>query len=118
MCRHPDKLVEALWDAVKLVPFTRDEHELAGAYLIYGAPAAVWAEPGRRPAELFADADHNIFELLSRHEKDWRWLLTGGQRRAPGGAALGVHDDCGRRRPDPQRDRAGVRTAMLAAAGE
>jgi hypothetical protein len=82
-CRHRDKVAEALWDALKLMPLTIDDGELAGAYLVYGAPSSAWAEPRDLPAELLDSGEHQLSDLLSRHEKHWRWLLTGNKSARP-----------------------------------
>lgn len=81
-CLQADKLAEAVWDALKLIPYTYGSMELAG-YLMYAAPQSAWTHPGKRPVGLFESREHNVLELLSRYEADWRWLLGGTKRPRP-----------------------------------
>jgi hypothetical protein len=82
-CRQPAKLAEALWDALKLVGQTIDDGHLLAAYLIYGAPDSTWDGGPSLPGELFTSAEHDIRDLLARHDKHWRWLLTGAKSPRP-----------------------------------
>jgi hypothetical protein len=81
-CRQSDKLAEALWDALKLVPYTHDSMELT-AYLTYGASRSVWEHAGNHAVELFQSGEHKVLELISRHGADWRWLLSTTKRARP-----------------------------------
>lgn len=81
-CRQPHKLAEALWDALKLMPYTLEPVDVAG-YLVYGAPQDLWQQPGHRPAELFETVEHDVGGLIARYEADWRWLLTGNKSARP-----------------------------------
>lgn len=63
-------------------PQTIDDGQLLGAYLIYGAPESTWDRPDL-PGELFKPAEHDIRDLLARHDKHCRWLLTGAKTPRP-----------------------------------
>ena len=78
-CRNAEKLAEAVWDALKLVPFTIDcTDPVPAAYLAYAAPLSAWSLAERLPVELFGDAEHDVAELLTRYAKYWKqWLPRG-----------------------------------------
>jgi hypothetical protein len=111
-CRQRAKIVEALWDALKLMPLTIDDGELCGAYLLYAAPESAWAEPAGLPVELFESGGHRVADLLERHEKSWRWLLTGNKSARPKGAALRIRDDACHAAADPQSARRRMGAAL------
>ena len=98
-CKQADKLLEALWDALKLAAFTGDDD--VAAYLVYGAPTSVWTAPGHRPAELFNAGNHNVAELLSRYKDGWQWLLTGNRTSRPVELRSGLTTPPHRKRPSP-----------------
>jgi hypothetical protein len=82
-CRNPDGMGEAVWDALKLLPFAA-EPELVTGYLIYGARASLWAAPGHRPAELLSDGDHDTDQLLTTYASFWkRWRPAGPNSPRP-----------------------------------
>ncbi len=78
-CRKADKLAEAVWDALKLVPFTIDSaNPLRAAYLVYAAPLSTWSLADRLPVELFENAEHDVTELVTRYAAYWKqWLPKG-----------------------------------------
>jgi hypothetical protein len=82
-CRQRDKIAEAIWDALKLMPLTIDDGELRGAYLLYAAPLSAWTLPAGLPVELFESGEHRVADLLKTHDKSWRWLLTGNKSARP-----------------------------------
>jgi hypothetical protein len=74
-CRDPDKLGEAIWDALKLSPLCN--LGVVG-YLVYAASMTVWDAPGKRPAELLGEGAHDVGELLEKYASFWkRWLPKG-----------------------------------------
>ena len=75
-----DKLVESLWDALKLAALVATD-DIEACFLVTGAPEPGWQQKSGRPLELYADQTLTSADLLSRHSKGWDYCLSGSQAR-------------------------------------
>lgn len=75
-----DKLVESLWDALKLVALVATD-DIEACFLVTGAPEAGWQQKSGRPVELYADQNVTTADLLLRHSKGWDYCLSGSGAR-------------------------------------
>lgn len=78
---YVDKLWETLWDTFKVSLASK----LAGteaAYVVAGAPAALWGEPADC-AELFAGGVWSTRDLIARYTTNWSWLLGESSKSKP-----------------------------------
>ena len=79
-----NKVFECLWDALKMLAASRIPY-VEAAYVIAGARELDWNRPAPC-AELFADGEWDVRELLTRYPSEWRFLVeTSGPppRRLP-----------------------------------
>lgn len=76
---NDDKVEEAMWDAVKMA-CAHEIRQVRNTYLVFGAPAKIWAKP---PVghELFDAGRINLEDLLHKHAKRWKAVLGGGKGR-------------------------------------
>ena len=80
-CRG-DKLVETLWDLLKLALANVESASIEATYLIVGAPEVLW-EPPAACAELLTGGSWQTRVLLDRYEQQWEWLLKGNKTARP-----------------------------------
>lgn len=75
-----DKLVESLWDVLKLAALLATD-PIEACFLVTGGPEAVWQPKSGRPLELYVDQTVTTADLLSRHSQGWDYCLSGSGAR-------------------------------------
>lgn len=75
-----DKLIETLWDGIKLVQLAALPY-VEACFMVCGAPTAGWTSHPGRPVELFTDTEHDIEALITQYRKGWTYLLAHSSAR-------------------------------------